>query len=231
MWEAIEACSAVLPHISKDDVTPVITCAQIQGNAIRATDRFTVAEHELSESLDDGTLMIPRDAVNWIARIVTKHLLHHPTAGGYTVTIRGNDPDIYAGTLDPHEPNLPEGEFATRTEARGGILHEFRESPIRVTVDSRDGGTEAMRAFRPIHGTFPPVGRLLTEFKPSADVAEVALGPVHLEKFTTWARKWHREQPLRFELSAREGGGGKPGPIRVTYGKFRGLIQPNLLLK
>lgn len=232
MWSAIEACASVLPHISNDDVTPVITCASISGDKITATDRYTVAQHSLAVGLAEGSILLPRAAVAWIARIVTKNLLEHPVAGGYTVTITAPDPDIYAGLKsDMDQPGQTAADLSDGVIQRSEALDRFNQAMVSVTVECEARGVESMRAFRPVAGTHPPVARLFDEFKPltEGDAAIVHLGPSQLEKFTTWARKWHRERPLKFELSKSEG--NKPGPVRVTIDNFRGLIQPNIPLR
>lgn len=238
MWNAIAACASVLPHVSKDDVTPVITCASISGNTIVATDRYTVAEYTLHSSLPEGSILLPGEAVKWIARIVTKNLLDYPVVGHYTVTITGPDPDIFAGIPSDTDGTQSAHELAQATIRQAAASDEFNKQVLTVTVESETNGVEAMRAFRPVRGTFPPVARLLKEFKPFTEgdaPSGVLLGSAQLEKFTTWARRWYRDRPLRFEMSkstdATMHAPVKPGPVRISIDRFRGLIQPGLDLQ
>lgn len=202
--EAMQACSAVLPHISAGDVTPVLTAASIQGNTITATDRYSVGKYELSESLGDGSILLPHEAVKWIARFVTKHLLGHPVApSGYSVTVTGPDPSTSA-KINPEN--------------------------ILVQVESELYGVEASRMFRPIFGKFPPVDRLFEQHTPATVIPKVGLGPNQLEKFTAYAKKWHKGAPLQFTLSEGKRA-EKPGVVLIELDKFTGLLQPNLLTR
>lgn len=208
IFEAIEACAAVLPHVSADDVTPVITVACITGDTITATDRYTVGQFKLSRSLDEGTILVPLEAVKWIARFVVKHLLGHyynSALTGYEVTIEAPDP----------------------TELKGPKINDHS---VTVTVSSERHGVEALRKFRPVVGNFPPVSRLFEAHKPAEAIPTVALGSMQLEKFTGYARKYHRDVPLRFTLSDTDNP-EKPGPVLIRIGNFTGLLQPNLLLR
>lgn len=206
LFEAMQACAAVLPHTSADDVTPVITTASIEGDTITATDRYSVGQFKLSRSLDSGSIMLPREAVKWIARFVVKHLLSYvprTTLTGYEVRIDGPDP------VKSPRPAIEN---------------------VLVSVVSEVHGVEASRMFHPVLGNFPPVGRLLAGHKPAEAIPTVALGPYHVEKFTTYARKWHRDEPLRFTLSESDNP-GKPGPVLIELGRFTGMLQPNLLIR
>lgn len=210
IFEAIEACAAVLPHVATDPVTPVITVAHITGDTITATDRYTVGRFKLSQALDEGAISLPLEAVKWLARFVTKHLLEDarnmPPSEGYMVTIEAPEP----------------------TELKGP---KIAEQSVTVSVESKHHGVEALRKFRPVGGNFPPVGRLLDGHKPAEVVPTVALGSEQLEKFTGYAKKWHYGRPLTFTLSATDNP-GKPGPVLIKIGEqFTGLLQPNLLLR
>ena len=73
--EAVRACAAVLPHISTDVMTPVLNAAHVKDEWLTATDRYTVARHVLPAGSADGEMMIPLDAVKWVARFPMKQLL------------------------------------------------------------------------------------------------------------------------------------------------------------
>ena len=209
IFEAIEACAAVLPHVATDPVTPVITVAHITGDTITATDRYTVGRFNLSQALDEGSIALPLEAVKWLARFVTKHLLED---------VRMVKRDTYTVTIEAPEP----------TELKGP---KAAGQSVTVSVESKNHGVEVLRKFRPVGGNFPPVGRLLDGHKPAEAAPTVALGSEQLEKFTGYAKKWHRGHPLTFTLSATDNP-GKPGPVLIKIGEqFTGLLQPNLLLR
>ena len=233
LFEAIEACAAVLPHASTDDVTPVITCASITGDRIVATDRYSVGTFKLSHQLDDGAaIMLPLDALKWVARIVTKHLIDDPrlmALDSYTVTIEAPE-----STTPGRPPKFWPGVKPVTGASAAGLAEAqaWRDKQVvAVSVESKQHGVEMLRKFRPVFGNFPPVGRLIDEHKPSREHPTVALGPRQLEKFTGYAKKYHRDAALKFTLSATDNP-NKPGPVFITIGdKFVGLLQPNLLLR
>lgn len=99
---AMEACSAVLPHVSTDRVTPAINCAAISGGSMLATDRYTVAEFKLAEAIDGPDLLLPLEAVKWVARIVVKNLLSF-NLDSYTVTIAEPDEDMLVVSIESPE--------------------------------------------------------------------------------------------------------------------------------
>src|SRR5690625_4594828 len=98
--EAKRAFAAILPHVSGDDVTPVITCALIDGNHIMATDRYTVARHALSEAPDEP-IMLHRPAVQWVARIGLRGLLNHCIPDRYRLVIEVQRPEEGQIILEP----------------------------------------------------------------------------------------------------------------------------------
>lgn len=214
--EAIEACAAVLPHCSKDEVTPVITAACITGDTITGTDRFSVGQFKLSTKLKDGSILLPHAAVAMIARLVTKHLVDYSTyAPGWA------DPkDGYQVVITAPEPTTAPGTKYTDEE-----VAERASALVTVQIVGRRG-VEQQRQFRAVLGNFPVVGRLLEGFKPATEAQPVKLDPSFLEKFTGYAKKFHRGAPLRFTLSPTNS--GKPGPVRIDIGRFTGLLQPNL---
>lgn len=211
LMEAIEACAAVLPHVSKDDITPALTVAVIEGDRIIATDRFTVGAFKLSASLKSGKILLPHAAVQHLATFPTKTLIDidlmrlgmRDPETDYTVTIE-------AVTSEPVDDEPAGAE----------------RPPVKVAVCSKKRGAEQTRQFRHVKAKPPPVGRMIEDFTPG-EIAQVRISPEMLEKFTRYAKKWHPRQPLMFTHSV---GGKKPGPLRVAIGKFEGLLQPNLML-
>lgn len=206
LMEAIEACAAVLPHTSKDDVTPVITTASLEGDRIVATDRFTVGAFKLSTSAS-GPIMVPRAALDWLAKTNPKTLVGHFSGmrpGAYQARITGLTPGVSGPAL----------------------LEEA------VTVEILlEGKPERIQQFRPVTGNFPAVAeKLLDTHEMAAEVVPVSLNPDFIERITSYAKKWHRGLPVRF-TAGKSDNPNKPGVVRVSIGSFDGLIQPNLLVR
>lgn len=199
--DAVTAAAAVLPHMPKDDVTPVITTALVDHYHWLATDRFTVAQYAVKRTGDDADktmpgIMVPREAVEWVAKIVLKKLRAWPS------------PD-YALTISQ----------SMRTGTQGDVV---------VAIVNGEH-VERSQSFDVVLGNFPPVGRLVAEWKPATEPVVQMLGPVHLEKVTGFAKRHYPERPLEAEPGHSDNP-GKPGPMRVTIGSLVALVQPNLKL-
>lgn len=206
LMEAIEACAAVLPHTSKDDVTPVITTANLEGGRLVATDRYTVGAFKLS-SKASGPIMVPRAALDWLARTSPKTLVGH---------FSGTKPEAYQVQITGISPGAKGPELLEEAVTVEILLH---------------GKAERMQQFRPITGIFPPVAdRLLDEHEMATEVVPVSLNPEFIERVTGYAKKWHRGLPVRF-TAGKSDNPSKPGVVRVSIGCFDGLIQPNLLVR
>lgn len=204
LMEAIEAASAVLPHVSKDDVTPTLVHANLQDDRLIGTDRYTVGTFRLSSSVD-GEFMVPRGALEWLARVNPKTLVAHyqgSPMSGYQVRITGPKPG-------------PSGPALVDEAVQVEVLY--------------DGKPERMQRFKPFVGSFPDVAnRLLDKHESAVEVSAIKLNPEFVERVTTYARKWHRREPVKF-LVGKSDNPKRPGVVRVSIGKFDGLIQPNLL--
>ncbi|MFF8817838.1 hypothetical protein ACF07D_07565 [Leucobacter sp. NPDC015123] len=206
LMEAIEACAAVLPHASKDDVTPVITTANLEGDRIVATDRYTVGAFTLSQKAS-GPIMVPRQALDWIARTNPRTLVGH---------FAGMRPEAYQVRITGLTPGVSGPDLL--------------EEAVMVEI-LLEGKPERMQQFRPVTGTFPPIAeRLLDVHEMATEVVPVNLGPEFIERVTGYAKKWRRGVPIRF-TAGKSDNPNKPGVVRVSIGKFNGLIQPNLLVR
>lgn len=193
-------CKALLPHISKDDVTPALTGMHLggdYGNFAYASDRYTVGRYDLSNlttELPGEAMFIPRDAVAWLANMGNTMLLNDLFSSSYRVTIRTDD--------------------------------ETHTCQVTVTwVVEGEEQPHLMRVFRtPKHRTSaPPMGKLFDGFKRGGD-ARVHVGPGHLDKFVALAKF------TRSEMRITLGGGtdqSKLSPILIEVGpRFKGLLQP-----
>lgn len=214
LLEAIEACAAVLPHVSKDRITPVITTASITGNTITATDRYTVGQFKLSVDIGDSEVLLPLEAVTWIARFVTKQLLDYDSG------LIWQDPDNERGA-----------KVIIEAPERHDIPNDRSEERTTLTIQvTGTRGVEQQRTFYNTAGNFPPVGRLIADHAAAEQAVPTQLKPEFIEKFTGYAKKWHRNSPIRVTFGKTDNP-AKPGPALITVGKFAGLLQPNLLLR
>lgn len=200
--EAKEAFAAVLPHISADPVTPILTCAYIDENQIIGTDRYTVAKHALSTE-PTGPMLLPRSLVAWIARMNLKTLLNQPGLASYKLSVQALPPDS-VGTVLP---------------------------PITASVHCEMYGVERSMRFLHYRGTFPHVASLFDKFEPSEEGYPVGLAPEHLDKVLRFAHQYHRAQAVKFELGTKKGPGLTHPPVRAQIGALVALIQPNLLVR
>lgn len=217
--ELIEASAAVLPHISKDDVMPVLTAALISGSHIIATDRYSVGRFGLSAEVDGGSIMLPGDAARWLAGFPVKSLLDIDrevlSSHRYWVTVTA---PAASQTIGMH------AEDAVK------LREEIRRATVTVTVGNEGRPVEQQRMFRPVVGILPPVAKIIEDFEAAADAQTVALNPAFIERFTTYARKY-KYQHIEVTLSKREGS-DKPGVVRFTIGdNFVGLLQPKLITR
>lgn len=207
LYEAKRACAAILPHTSSDDVTPVITCAYVEGKSIVGTDRYTVARHELSTAPSEP-FMLHRSAVAWIARMNMRTLANYMNPDSYTLRIES--------------PQRKPGD-------------QIKRALAQVTVSSELYGDERMMKFDTVAGNYPPVGRLFDGWETAAEAYPISLAPDKIERITSWARSYHRDMPVLWELGKAGGDGSsfasKHQPMRASIAGFAALIQPNLRLR
>ena len=222
LHDAIAAASATLPHTSKDDSTPIITAIQVGRDRWVATDRFTVGVwavsrpeehdvHSLTEEEREGdgpTITVPRDAVEWIAKIVASKLR------------QGKN---YSAVLD-YELRISQDTTTTH----GAWDHTTTGDVVLEIVHG--GKVERSQAFESIVGNFPPVLRLVNDWKPASELTPISVDPAHLEKVTTFARRSEKHAPVTMELGLGPSP-EKPGPMRITFGQLTALVQPNLILR
>lgn len=242
------AAQAVLPHVSSDDVTPVLTVAVVRDDRLVATDRYSVGVFTLQEpkpkefekwSKDqrdgwtehrtvslEGTLeegdptwaedfMIPRAALLRISTL-SKQMTMHGLLMGTRIVIREEF-----------------GEWrVSRTRTTENKVHDRR---IIVEVVDAAGLVEWSQRFAVTDGRFPPVGKLLDEWKPAQSGEQVAFGLMgsNLAKIIRFAGKH-----TPFLITAGEptrninGEAIKNAPMMVEVGEdFRALIQPTIWLR
>lgn len=79
-----------------------------------------------------------------------------------------------------------------------------------------------------VEGNFPPIYRLVRDFKPSDLDQPLALSPELLKRLLTPIVPLTKKEPVRFEFSANEYS-RKPGPVLMSWGPVKILVQPNYL--
>jgi len=221
--ELVGAVNAVLPHASKDDVTPVITGIRFDAEgALAATDRYTVGaykpEHVLVDADDAATFdgfTLDRAGCVWLSKLRVAML-----SGGKF--------------LAPY--------YVIRLQVEDGLV---TASVHPGGFDSADGGkfttplspAEQTASFSTISGNYPPVVRLFPDAEKLAS-REAMNMPVSLKtEFlvridkATKALGERGNGVARFQFMSTDNP-NKPGPAYVTVGdRFRALIQPNLMLR
>ena len=220
--ELVNAVNAVLPHASKDEVTPVITGIRFDAEgALAATDRYTVGaykpEHVLVEADDAATFdgfTLDRAGCVWLSKLRVAMLSDKYLASFSVIRARVEDGTV---TLSVH---------GTGFDPNG--THTFGE-PSTVP--------EMTASFSTISGNYPPVVRLFPDAEKLAS-REAMNVPVSLKTaFLIRIDKavkavGERDNGVaRFQFMSTDNP-NKPGPVFVTVGEsFRALIQPNLLLR
>ena len=194
---------AVALHSSKDDVTPVIESVRVTAHTFLATDRFSVGEWtHTPETSDTAT----SDVAVLIPRSAAEWLAKQGAKGlGF----------------GPRDTLLLESGLVV-VFARDSITIQWAES----------GQVLAVTRFAEVKGNFPPVERILAGAVAAEDApSAISLKPAFVEKFTKGAAKTlEREGAFTMRFTKTENP-SKPGPVIFEFAQFRGLLQPNLILK
>lgn len=219
--EFITACQAVLPHTAKSDITPTLEHSRLTQTHLIASDRYTIGSWEFerpaegehsateTEAASDAHILMPRDAIEWVAKIVQSKLRHK---GGRLASLY--EIQVSQATIVTTHPN--------------GFTQTI---PGDVTVSIvTDGSVERSQAFDGYNGNFPALERLINGWEPALDAYPIRINPLHLEKVSTFAKRFEKEKPMQIELG-KETDSGKPAPMRITFSRLTSIIQPNLILK
>ena len=217
--EAAEAVAAVTPHLSKDDVTPLITQAAIvtkDGTShLVATDRYSVGTVKLTRSPDDteNDMLLTLPVLGWIAAIKPTTLRKATvldTRYAVRLTVTPTTPATSGFSLvELLVVSDPAADLSEATE----VERSQRFDPPYVPATG-----------------FPPVLRLFN-LEPVTEASPVSLSLANLAKITAYMTKRNqREEGAKFTLLRSEQQ-GRPGPVLVEVGVLRALLQPNLLLR
>lgn len=205
---ALTAFGAVMPHVSTDPITAVITTIRIapaDGAPIRylyATDRYSVARYPLEEYSDKGddreTFLVPLAAAKFIRTLrPTVLLAGRYEADKYNVTIWNDDTSVIVELSDEHS-----------------VL-------------------EQSRRFLRVKGIYPGVHRF---FQPEdADtvkgVEQIKIGVPQLTKLLASHRAvTNRNTPVTLEFFQAKAG-VKAVAFHATAGKFEARIMPHTELR
>lgn len=214
---ATQSAAAMLTSASKDDVTPVITAAHFDGAELWATDRYKVARFPMPTrpAKDDDRLelgsefLIPRAALEWVAKIAPKSLrfkaaLATMTDNGYTIR---------------YEHEHPESQPVNR------------EYPGTVTASVVDmnGKTERSQAFDGVAGNFPPVARLFPAEDAQPAAMTQAFNPSYMIEILNYCKKYGNSAP--FKITTYGDGANRMSPALIEGAGASFLLQPNLILR
>lgn len=209
LLDAKRLAAALLPHTSKDWITPVLSHIVLRpgsegGVFAYASDRYTIGRYDLTNIVEgeyDG-MMIPR------------HVLSAVGALGKATLPR----DLGMYRIEFEQFASPSGFTYFSATA---IWHNAEEMEDTHWQRRWDVASSA--------GTFPAVEKLFADFIPG-EVSVLGLTPEHVEKFTGYAKS-SRFTPIRVTLAAKGEGHKRLSPHLIEIGdRFKGLIQPNILL-
>lgn len=77
---AVEMCTLLKPHLSKDVMTPVLKNIWLNCGIAYVTDRYTLARFVYSEACGEN-LLLPAEAVEWVLKLPLKKFADGTTLG------------------------------------------------------------------------------------------------------------------------------------------------------
>ena len=207
---AMQSAAAMLTSASKDDVSPILTVAHLDGSELWATDRYKVARFPMPtrpEREDDrlelgAAFLIPRAALEWVAKIVRKSLRF-------------------------------KSQLATMTDTGYTIRYEHDADALTVTASVVDmnGKTERSQAFDTERGNFPPVARLFPAEDAEPAAMTQAFSPALMIEILTYCKKYaDRGAPFKITTYG-DAGAKKARPALIEGAGASFLLQPNLILR
>lgn len=253
LWRARMAAQAVLPHISTDDVTPVLTVAHAVNGYLVASDRYSVGQFTLQGQdtpRPDRSLVGAAVKYGGISEERYQALLEDWEAQ--------HEVRYYADgerTTDTQEMLIPLDAIRRMATLSSRLLPCGRvaEATARVVIEARDGQPHVReeylthkwvdvvlyeqdrqvfrQTFLGVTGMHPPVHRLLAEWVPAEEAGTLNFTTWNLAKMTKFAapREIIRLTPGKPAENMRQ---HKLAPTRLEVGKdFVALLQPNLDLR
>jgi hypothetical protein len=199
--------SAVLPAISKDEVTPLICGALVQVEDGRlkviATDRYRIHRAYAGADLPDTEpFVVPRRLVQWIAT--------HANHFGRSIF----EPTVQ---LDVTRGDLPE-------QKASGSAIPCPSGTVTVTVREQGDKGDILAFTTPLSpGNYLPVERLLTVAEgKDADGNSGRVNPFMLRGTSALARDRNETATLRM---VKEDNPNRSGQVLITYRDGSALIQ------
>lgn len=200
LWDVRDMAAALVPHASKDDVTPTLTYIAVQGNFAYSTDRYTVGRYDLTNVLksepNDEAFFIPARALSAV------RMLGPATLPGFNL-----------------QEYVVRFSVSSRDE-KTRMIHVqvvWKSESDRIPDEVHWMRTWFIPANKLI---MPRVPRLFDEFT-QGDRSRLTLGGDHLGKFTGYSK--YKRSAMRVTLPAGE----KNAPVLVEIGmRFKGLIMP-----
>lgn len=151
LHDAIMAAKAVLPHTGTDYVTPVIVSAELTAERWLATDRFTIGSYAITRPEDEaggeGSILLDRAGVDWVAKIDPKKL--RADSSDYRLTV------TYSGEAAPGESAdvvvaISLKGRVERSQAFDEVKGNF--PPVQRLLDSwQPAETAAVQSLAPVH--------------------------------------------------------------------------------
>ena len=245
LWRAKIAAQAILPHVSTDDVTPILTVAHIGGGYLTATDRYSVGRFTLQDQEEPPARNTDsrhgESEEHYQARLEdwrAQHEVRYFAAGQRTTDTQEMLVPLDAlrriSTLS--SALLPCGKVAemtarVRIEAHEGQPHVREEYITYKWVDVilyEQDRAVLRQTFLGVTGMMPPVGRLLDEWVPAEEAGTLNFTSWNLAKMTKFAGA---REVIRLTAGKSTVAHHKLAPTRLEVGKdFVALLQPNLAL-
>lgn len=235
------AATAVLPHVSDDDVTPALTMACIREKHLLGTDRYSVADYDLTspEAPKPGKNMdaaeqkrYDREREDWERRAEVRYSQNEEAPDWDEPFFIPRAALARLATLNERQTTVPRDMLSySRVTITEG---ETAAGSGTTTVSVFDGDLEVYRQvfMRAKFGNYPPVWRLLEERKPQESGAvQFGLLPSNLQKVFKAVPKYETFTITAGQPKAGENARLAPMMVETSSKSFRALIQPALILR
>lgn len=196
---AIRGLNAVLPHIGKDEMTPILSNVLLTGDAFLATNRNTLARfrHGVTVEDPDFQVILPRDAALWLTKITPTQLDTDKSAIKHMYA-RFTETSVSVHFID------------CQTDPRA--THEF--APV-----------ETQFGFPPVNRLFNNWNPATEPVIPTFNADELAMFTTSAKKLTSSKRR--DDLAIKIECSQPASNSSYAGPVHITIGDdFDGLIMP-----
>lgn len=238
------AATAVLPHVSDDDVTPALTHAVIRERHLIGTDRYSVGDYDLTspEKPKPGRNMDAADQKrydtqldDWERRAEVRYSQNEESPDWDEPFYIPRAALARIATLNERQSTVPRDMLSYSRVTITEALHEPGTRPVyTVSVALHDGDLEVFRQvfLRGTFGNFPPVWKLLEEWKPQESGAvQFGLTAPNLQKVFKAIPKYEAFTITAGQPQSGENARLAPMMVETNSKVFRALIQPALILR